>query len=57
VFSTAVVRDAAPGFDTDKLWSLLRPVTDLIERGTKHQQRWLDTFGSDVSMQPYLRLA
>jgi hypothetical protein len=57
--------DAAPGFDADWLWSLLRPVTDLVERAVnwdessvpKRFDSWMEPFSGASHLQPYLRLA
>ena len=47
---------AAPAFDADWLWSLLRPVTDLAEMRVPNViERWLEPTGG--TYQPYLRLA
>ena len=58
----AAVIDAAPGFDTDWLWSLLRPVTDLVEQTAESSlagrfSTWMESFVEDTTYQPYLRLA
>ena len=63
--SNDVLRDAAPGFDNDWLWSLLRPVTELIERTAevaeigvpRHLEKWLEPFAGDAPYRPYLQLA
>jgi hypothetical protein len=65
VLSMDPLRDAAHGFDTDRLWSLLRPVTDLIDRAAdvtesglpRRVGKWLEPFVGDAQYQPYLRLA
>lgn len=48
-------------FDPDWLWSLLRPVTALIEQTpadvSERVERWLQPLTGDRSDQPYLRLA
>ncbi len=57
--------DAAPGFDTDWFWWLLRPVSDLIEKTgdlaesalPRRFDQWMDSLGSDAQPRPYLRLA
>ena len=61
----AWVADAAPEFDVEWLWELLRPVTDLVERSAdlaeftfpKRFEQWLDRSGGDRRYQPYLQLA
>jgi hypothetical protein len=60
-----VLRDAAPGFDADWLWSLLRPVTDLIDRTEDTTEfgrprrfaKWMEPFVGNTHYQPYLQLA
>ena len=54
-----------PSFDSEWLWSLLRPVTALIERGagvaegnlSDRVEGWLRPVTGDRAYQPYLRLA
>jgi hypothetical protein len=60
--SVEVASEAA--FDSEWLWSLLRPVTALIERGAEvgegnvadRLEAWLRPLTGDRAYQPYLRL-
>jgi hypothetical protein len=60
----AIVADAAPAVDADWVWSLLRPVTDLVDWTTDMTEMrlprrfpgWMQQFIGDDSYQPYLRL-
>jgi len=60
VLATAAGVDAAATLDADRLWALLRPVTDLLEQlGGSRALRYLSS-GDDagaVTLTPYLRLA
>jgi hypothetical protein len=57
--------DSEPLVDADWLWSLLRPVTALLERSadvgegnlSERVERWLQPLTGDRAYRPYLRLA
>ena len=60
-----VVADAAPAFDTEWLWTMLRPVTELVDLTVditemplpRRFPKWINHVIGTESYQPYLRLA
>jgi hypothetical protein len=61
----ATVLEPAPAFDAERLWSMLRPVTDLVELTAnigeislpRRFPKWINQFIGTETYQPYLRLA
>jgi hypothetical protein len=61
----AMALDSAPAFDAERLWSMLRPVTELVELTAditemplpRRFPKWINQFIGTDSFRPYLRLA
>jgi hypothetical protein len=56
--ANVLTSETSPAIDSDWLWSLLRPVTELVEvQMPSVIERWLEPLGGAGTYQPYLRLA